>query len=69
MKTLTVSFEMDQQDYENLLSIVHEDYVKCKFDSQCRLDLNDAEKAWYSKHGDYVKKQILDKIIKGTQSK
>lgn len=68
MKTFTVSFEMDQQDYENLLSIVHEYYVKSKFDSQCKLDLNDAEKAWYSKHGDYVKKHILDKLINGKQS-
>ena len=68
MKTYNVSFKMNQEDYENLLSIVHQYYVKCKFDSQCRLDLNDAEKAWYNRHGDYIKKEILDKIINGTQS-
>lgn len=69
MKTFTVSFQTNQEDFDNLLSIVHEYYVKYRFESKTDPDKTENELAWCLQHGDYVKKHILDKLINGKQSK
>lgn len=58
---------MDLTDLENLLSIVHKDVVKYKYESQTNLDLSKAERDWMKKHGDYIEKDILNKIVAGIQ--
>lgn len=60
-----VSFEMDLQDFENLTMMIHEQVVKFKYASQTDENLSKAEKNWHKKHGDYIEKDILNKIING----
>lgn len=60
-----ISFEMDATDFENLLSIISKDVFKYKCEAQLDLSLSQAEKDWMKKHGEYIQKSILNKIIKG----
>ena len=64
---MKVSFEMNQEDFDNLTSILHKYVVKYKFDVQTNSAYNEAEKEWFARHSDYVQKEILDKIILGIQ--
>lgn len=60
-----ISFEMDATDFYNLLSIISKDVFKYTCEAQLDLSLSKAEKDWMKKHGKYVQKSILNKIIKG----
>lgn len=62
-----ISFEMDALDFQNLTCIIHDAVVKYKFDSQTDLTMNQAEKDWMKRHGEYIETAILNKIIAGVQ--
>lgn len=63
--TVKVTFEMDEQDFENLTSIIHSHIVKHQYDAPTNLEYTKAEIAWHVRHGKYVQKHILDKILAG----
>lgn len=62
---MKVSFEMNQEDFENLTSIIHDYIVKHKYESQLEEGYSKIEKDYRVKHADYVQTDILDKIIQG----
>jgi hypothetical protein len=64
---MKVSFEMNEEDFDNLVSILHEYVVKHKFDIQTDSTYSKEEKEWHTKHADYVQYEIVDKIIRGIQ--
>lgn len=60
-----VSFEMGIGDLDNLLDILQNYVVKYKYEPHTNPDLSKAEIDWMVKHGNYVEKEILNKIIQG----
>jgi hypothetical protein len=56
---------MDEVDFENLTSIIHDSVVKHKYDAPTNDSLTKPEIDWHVKHGEYVEKEILKKIIAG----
>ncbi len=63
--TVKVTFEMDEQDFENLTSIIHSHIVKHQYDAPLSGVATEAEIKWHVSHGKYVQKHILDKILAG----
>jgi hypothetical protein len=60
-----ISFEMDDEDFDNLVTILHDYFVKHKFEIQTCSTYSKEQKDWHSKHADYVQTNIIDKIIRG----
>ena len=58
---------MNQEDFDNLTSILHNYVVKHKLEMQLDSTYKTSEKEWFVKHANYVQKEILDKIIRGIQ--
>lgn len=66
---MKVSFDIPLEDYENLMSILQKYIRKYKYETQIDHSFTTAEKEWFVKHADYVQKEILDRIIDGTERK
>ena len=64
---MKVSFEMNQEDFDNLVSILHKHVVKYKYDVPLDSSYSEAEIVWFEKHANYVQRDIIDKIILGIQ--
>ena len=64
-KMKVISFEMDDEDFDTLITILHGYVVKHKYEFP--LECSEDVAKWHKKHGDYVQKDILDKVIKGIQ--
>jgi len=60
-----VTFEMDEEDFENLTSIIQAYVVKHKYEASTDDKFTKQEKDWLVRHSDYVKEKILDKILSG----
>jgi hypothetical protein len=58
---------MNEEDFDNLASILHDYVVKHEFDTQTDSNYSKEEKEWHKKHAKYVQKEILEKILKGIQ--
>lgn len=62
---IEVSFKMDAVDFENLTSLIHDSVVRYKYESKTNDSLTKSEIDWRVKHGNYIEKNILNKILKG----
>jgi hypothetical protein len=58
---------MSQEDFSNLTGILHDYIVKYTYESQMNNKFDDDQRAWFKRHGEYVKTEILDKLISGVQ--
>jgi hypothetical protein len=64
---MKVSFEMNQEDFDMLSTILYAYVVKYKFEVKTDSSYSKEKIEWMGKHADYVQKEILDKIIMGIQ--
>ena len=64
---MKVSFEMNQEDFDNLVSILHDYFVKHKYEIPLESTHSSDQKEWHINHADYVQRDIIDKIILGIQ--
>lgn len=62
-----ISFEMDDEDFDTLVMILHKHFVKHKYDIPLDSSYSKEEVEWHGRHADYVQKDIIDKVILGIQ--
>lgn len=66
------SFEMSDEDAENLITILHDHVRNIEYESLTgtlpRPTYNEAEREWLAKHAKYLDKNILQAVLSG-QSK
>lgn len=58
---------MDDLDYQNFLSILHHEVIKFKLESQLDMSMSQAEKDWMKRHGEYIERDIFNKVVAGTK--